>query len=81
MEGGNETYFDETAGSSNYDEYYDIIKKLISENKTNPGMSRKWFTGLTKAPPGIYESVEIEELEKHCVAGVQNISQRMNMVF
>ena len=37
----------------------------LSPPKNKPDKNRKWFNGLTKAPTGMFESIEIEELEKH----------------
>ena len=44
-----------------------------SPPKNKPDKNRKWFNGLTKAPTGTFESVEIEELEKHYICRVQSI--------
>ena len=44
-----------------------------SPPKNKPDMNRKWFNGLTKAPTGTFESVEIEELEKRYIVRVQSI--------
>ena len=44
-----------------------------SSPKNKPDKNRKWFNGLTKAPTGTFESVEIEELEKHYIARAQSI--------
>ena len=44
-----------------------------SHPKNKPENNRKWFNRLTKAPTGTFESVEIDELEKHYIARVQSI--------
>ena len=44
-----------------------------SPPKNKPDKNRKWFNGLTKANIGTFESVEIEELEKHYIARLQRI--------
>ena len=44
-----------------------------SPPKNKPDKNRKWFNGLTKAPTGTFESVQIEELKKHYIAHVQSI--------
>ena len=44
-----------------------------SPTKIKPDKNRKWFNGLAKAPTGTFESVDIEELEKHYIARVQSI--------
>ena len=43
-----------------------------SPPKNKPDKNRKWFNGLTKAFTGTFESVEIEEMEKHYIARVQS---------
>ena len=43
-----------------------------SPPKNKPDKHRKWFNGLTKAPSGTFESVKIEELEKHYITWVQS---------
>ena len=45
-----------------------------SPPKNMPHKNMKWLNWLTKGPTGTFESVEIDELEKHYIARVQSIS-------